>query len=140
MRVFDVQSATNTLPLVRSIVKDILSTGQELRRLVFNYGQISDSLPEYSSMNHQLHQYILELEELGCIYRDYDFSVGLVDFPALINANEVFLCWRSDEDFIEYYHGVREGYSQRKSIPEELRYHAETANEEYSMSQENQQS
>ncbi len=122
MRVFDLQSANKTLPLVKAIVKDILFAGQELRRLVFQHGQNSDSLPEYVEMNDRLHRYILELEELGCVYKDYDFSVGLVDFPALIDSREVFLCWRSDEERIEHYHGIQEGFVNRKSIPEDLQY------------------
>ena len=122
MRVFDIQSANKTLPLVRSIVKDILATGQEIRRLVFQHGDKTDSREDYTALNEQLRSYITELEELGCIYKDYEFSIGLVDFPALIDAQEVFLCWRSDEDRIEYYHGVSEGFAQRKSIPEDLYY------------------
>ncbi len=122
MRVFDLQAANKTLPLVKSIVRDILQCGQELRRLVFQYGEISDSLPEYKALNEQLRSYIIELEELGCVYKDYDFSIGLVDFPALIDSTEVFLCWRSDEDRIEHYHGIQEGFAQRRAIPEELHY------------------
>ena len=63
-----------------------------------------------------LHDLFEELEALGCSYRDWSFSVGLVDFPAMINGQEVSLCWRSDEPEIAYYHGP-EGYVGRKPIP-----------------------
>ncbi len=122
MRVFDVQSANKTLPLVRSIVRDILGTGQAIRRLVYVHGQESDSLSEYKDLNEKLQTFIGELEDLGCVYKDYDFSIGLVDFPALIDSKEVFLCWRSDEDHIEFYHGIQEGFSARKNIPEQYFY------------------
>ncbi|RPI70946.1 MAG: DUF2203 family protein, partial [Ignavibacteriales bacterium] len=44
--------------------------------------------------------------------------IGLVDFPSIINNKEVFLCWRSDEDEIKFYHDIDSGYSGRKPIPE----------------------
>ena len=50
--------------------------------------------------------YIDELKEIGCQFKAYNFDIGLVDFPALINDEEVFLCWRSDEKSIRFYHEV----------------------------------
>ena len=122
MRVFTVQEATRTLPLVKNIVHDVLEIGKELRRIVYSRGEEADSFNEYVEKNYKLRQYINELEELGCVYKDYDFSIGIVDFPAVIHGREVFLCWRSDEERLEFYHGVHEGFAQRKSIPEELLY------------------
>ena len=65
-----------------------------------------------------MENYIEELNEIGCHYRDWDFMIGLVDFPALINGKETCLCWRSDEENITHFHGVDEGYAGRKIIPE----------------------
>ncbi|MBP1930814.1 DUF2203 domain-containing protein [Ammoniphilus resinae] len=45
-----------------------------------------------------------------------DIDQGLVDFPALINGEEVLLCWKQGEDQIEYYHGVHEGFRGRKKL------------------------
>jgi len=42
-----------------------------------------------------------------------------VDFPSVINGEEVLLCWRSDEDDIKYFHRIEDGYSARQLIPEE---------------------
>ncbi len=36
-----------------------------------------------------------------------------------VNGKEVFLCWRSDEDDILYYHEVDTGFAGRKLIPPE---------------------
>jgi len=60
-----------------------------------------------------------ELEEIGCYFKDWNFSIGLVDFPSVINGEEVLLCWRSDEDDIKYFHRIEDGYSARQLIPEE---------------------
>ena len=59
----------------------------------------------------------IELEELGCEYKDWSYSVGLVDFPSLLEGNEILLCWRSDEETISHYHGIYEGFSGRKPLP-----------------------
>ncbi len=44
--------------------------------------------------------------------------MGLVDFPAVIGGEEVFLCWKSDEDKLLYYHEADSGFAGRKLIPE----------------------
>lgn len=42
---------------------------------------------------------------------------GLVDFPAIRdNGEEVFLCWKMDEDDIEFWHGIDEGFQGRHHI------------------------
>ena len=61
-----------------------------------------------------------ELEDLGGYYKDWNFEIGLVDFPAMIGGEEVFLCWRSDEKSVHWYHSMEEGYGGRTLIPEKL--------------------
>ena len=42
---------------------------------------------------------------------------GMVDFPALRgNKEEVFLCWKLDEDDIEFWHPLQGGYRAREHI------------------------
>jgi hypothetical protein len=45
-----------------------------------------------------------------------DLSRGLVDFPALIGGKEVFLCWESDEDKVEFWHNLDTGYGGRERL------------------------
>jgi hypothetical protein len=45
-----------------------------------------------------------------------DLSRGLVDFPALIGGREVFLCWESDEDTVEFWHDLESGYGGREKL------------------------
>jgi hypothetical protein len=59
-----------------------------------------------------------KIEEIGVLVKDLD--VGLVDFPTLYRGEEVYLCWRMDEDSIEYWHGVHEGFAGRKEIDKEF--------------------
>jgi len=68
----------------------------------------------------QLDDLFDELESLGCSYRDWNFSQGLVDFPSVIHGQEALLCWRSDEPKVCYYHDLEAGYAGRLPIPKEL--------------------
>ena len=45
-----------------------------------------------------------------------DLSRGLLDFPALIGGKEVFLCWESDEDTVEFWHDLETGYGGREKL------------------------
>jgi hypothetical protein len=117
---FTPAEARNTLPLVKKIVKDILDTSKEMKLLADDFGikDIHNNL-QLRKMADEIDGFIAELEEIGCFYKDWNFTIGLVDFPAVINNREVMLCWKSDEDEIKFYHDVDSGYSGRKPIPEE---------------------
>ena len=120
MKYFTPEEANRTLPLVRSIVSDILRIGSQLRNRITDIMEKSEDPRKdehcmaFSDTLKELHA---ELEELGCEYKDWNFNIGLVDFPAIIEGREVLLCWRSDEDNITHYHGYLEGYAGRKSLP-----------------------
>ena len=74
---------------------------------------------EIKGVMDQLDELFDELEAIGCSYRDWNFTEGLVDFPAKVNGREVLLCWRSDEAKVRYYHEVNAGFAGRRSIPKE---------------------
>jgi hypothetical protein len=120
MKHFTPIEATRMLPLVRRIVEDILAAGVYLREFVAKVQHNVQGNPEFEWKIKEINGYFAELEELGCQYKDWNFSIGLVDFPAFIDGNEVMLCWRSDEDTLQYYHGIEEGFAGRKPIPAEL--------------------
>jgi hypothetical protein len=115
---FTPKEATQTLPLVKKIVEDILLAGKSIRELSVKIGRHAEKNPEVVRLMDGLEELFEELEALGCSYKDWNFSVGLVDFPAVIDNEEVFLCWRSDEDSLKYYHDPESGFAGRKLIPE----------------------
>jgi hypothetical protein len=55
-----------------------------------------------------------QIESTGCVVKDLD--VGLLDFPARLNDEDVYLCWRVGEDRIRFYHRQDEGFTGRKPI------------------------
>jgi len=54
------------------------------------------------------------IEEMGVLVKDLE--VGLVDFPTLFRGEEVYLCWRMDEDDIDFWHAISEGFRGRRPI------------------------
>ena len=111
-RLFTPTEARSALPLVRQIVTDILTTARRIRKAEegdFEVERLEDELAEH----------LRELEAIGCFFKDWNFGVGLVDFPAEIDGETVFLCWRSDEEDLAWYHPVEEGYRGRRALPKE---------------------
>jgi hypothetical protein len=45
-----------------------------------------------------------------------DIELGLIDFPAIIEGEEMLLCWKLGETGIRFCHGIHEGFSGRKRI------------------------
>ena len=119
VKYFTPREAQKTLPLVKKIVKDILDTSFQIRTIAESIGGNIEENPTINQLVIEMNDYMKELEELGCFYRDWNFSIGLVDFPSVIDNQDVYLCWRSDEPEITYYHGVSEGFAGRKLIPRE---------------------
>ena len=118
IKYFTREEARKTLPLVNKIVKDILSTTREMRLLAEEIGPHAEENEDIKKMATDVEGFMAELEEIGCFFKDWNFTIGLVDFPAMIDGKEVYLCWKSDEEDIEYYHGMDEGFAGRKPIPD----------------------
>jgi hypothetical protein len=117
IKYFTPQEAKMTLPLVRQIVKDILDSGFIIKSLSDALDGKIDNNDEIKALLVKMNKYLAELEEIGCYYKDWNFAVGMVDFPAIINDEEVFLCWQSDEEDIIYYHKPEDGFGGRRRIP-----------------------
>ncbi|MCH7771000.1 MAG: DUF2203 domain-containing protein [Bacteroidetes bacterium] len=117
IKYFTPAEARNTLPLVKKIVKDILNTTREMRLQAEELDSRAEDDVKLKKMANDVEGFMSELEEIGCFFKDWNFMIGLVDFPAMIDGKEVYLCWKSDEDDIAYYHHSEEGFAGRKPIP-----------------------
>ena len=54
------------------------------------------------------------LEEADIVVRDIDR--GLIDFPAILDGEEVYLCWELGEDAIGFWHDLETGYRGRQPL------------------------
>jgi hypothetical protein len=54
------------------------------------------------------------LNEAGIVVRDLDR--GLIDFPSLVDDEEIYLCWELGEDSVDYWHDLDSGYGGRQPL------------------------
>ena len=62
----------------------------------------------------ELREALGELQGMEVVLRDLDR--GLVDFPALRDGREVYLCWEEGEDEIGFWHEPEAGFSGRRRL------------------------
>ena len=62
----------------------------------------------------ELREAMLELREREIVLRDLDR--GLVDFPALRDGREVYLCWEEGEADIGFWHEPEAGFAGRRPL------------------------
>ena len=55
-----------------------------------------------------------EITEMGGVIKD--LALGLVDFPHLRDGRVVNLCWKFGETAISHWHGLDEGFANRKPL------------------------
>jgi len=57
---------------------------------------------------------VAELDAVDIVLRDVDR--GLVDFPALRDDEEIYLCWLLDEDEVRFWHDPDAGFAGRRPL------------------------
>ncbi|MCA9752879.1 MAG: DUF2203 domain-containing protein [bacterium] len=118
VKTYTAAEANRTLPYVRSVVADILEKARELRGKT-SLSPDPENDDELELLQQDLLSLMEELEKIGASFKDWNFEVGLVDFPGQVRGEEVMFCWRSDEDAVLWYHSADEGFAGRQRIPED---------------------
>jgi hypothetical protein len=62
----------------------------------------------------ELQSAMAALDEREIVLRDLDR--GLIDFPAIRDGEEVYLCWVDGEPDIAFWHGLDAGYAGRREL------------------------
>jgi hypothetical protein len=119
-KLFTPEEANRQLPHVRQIVAQILAKGQEIKALIVVPNPGPELKKQCLSLEQEIQALMKQLEDMGCYFKDWNFEIGLVDFPAIINGQEALLCWRSDEKAVEWFHGFEDGYMGRRPITKDL--------------------
>lgn len=74
----------------------------------------SGKFPDYME---KLIRYVNDITEKGIIMKGIDN--GLIDFPHIRdNGEEVYLCFLSGEETIEYWHSIDDGFAGRRPVEE----------------------
>jgi len=117
---FTPKDANQSLTIVKKIVDDILSKAQEARILMAIPDVSNEREGRLQDLEESIKALMVQLEDIGCYYKDWNFEIGLVDFPAIIHGQEALLCWRSDEQKVAWFHGYEDGYTGRRPITNDL--------------------
>ena len=62
----------------------------------------------------ELQRSLGELQAMEIVLRDLER--GLVDFPALRDGREIYLCWEEGEEEIGFWHDLDAGYGGRRPL------------------------
>ena len=85
--------------------------------ITIDYESVARVRSEHNNLIKQIKDALDRIHATGCVVKDLE--TGLVDFPAVIKNEEVYLCWRLGEDRIRFYHRQDEGFAKRKPIDPE---------------------
>lgn len=126
-KIFTVEEANRTLPLVSRIVDDLVRGHRSWEDKVREFELATvGSKPEHPDPIAELLQieaqklaveiegYIAELAELGVICKGMD--TGLVDFPGERDGRQVYYCWKLGEPSVQFWHEVDAGFVGRHRL------------------------
>ncbi|MBN1512223.1 MAG: DUF2203 domain-containing protein [Phycisphaerae bacterium] len=125
-RAFTVEQANQSLPLVRRILRDVVTQYRLVERIQKRRRRLAcqQRLDELKAVEargmeaaRRLSDLLGELVSIGCEVRDY--QRGCVDFPAMRNGREVYLCWKLSEDAVAFWHERHAGEVGRRPIHSE---------------------
>lgn len=128
IKIFTIEEAERTLPLLRRILADLRVEYDTWREALAGYellaagsraeeGESAAQLAaraEVTVAADRINGFLAELEDIGCNFKG--FEEGLVDFYALREDRLVFLCWKLGEDHITHWHEVDAGFAGRRPI------------------------
>ena len=117
---FTPKEANQILPEVKRKVEEIISKAHDARLLMITPDPLKEHQGELIDLDQRIKDLMGQLEDMGCYYKDWNFEIGLVDFPAIIHGQQALLCWRSDEPEVAWFHGYEDGFAGRRKVTREL--------------------
>ena len=82
--------------------------------VIVPYEKLAAVRQQHQQLAETFNSALTQIIETGCVIKDLD--VGLLDFPAVIDNQDVYLCWKLGEDRIRFYHRQDEGFAGRKPL------------------------
>ena len=122
-RYFTLQEANETLDLIRPWMDEVQAIRQKvlknqpeawpaIQKSAGNGGNraLSNMVQDFEKFDALIHR----IQDMDVLIKD--INLGLLDFPALKDGREVYLCWQYGEGDIAFWHEVEEGYAGRQPI------------------------
>jgi len=128
IRIFTLEEAERTLPLLRRILTDLRQEYGTWREALARYellaagsradaGESMERIQARMAVTtaaDRIDGFLAEISAIGCLFKGFD--EGLVDFYALRDDRLVLLCWKSGEERITHWHEVGAGFPGRQPI------------------------
>jgi hypothetical protein len=115
--------ANEMLTIVRPMVAELMTLAERIRthqpeiwavakKSAGNGGNpaLSKILPDFDRLDMLLHR----IQDMGIQVKD--LTIGLIDFVALRDGREVYLCWKYGEESIQFWHEIEAGFQGRQLI------------------------
>lgn len=123
MKLFSLEEANALLPFLRISLQRAQAERNTLRQLaprirgaqekaLLGGGTIYGSTFVQHIISYQ--EVVYEIQSTGVIVKDFD--IGLCDFPFYLDDHVVYLCWKPDEERIEWWHELDAGFAGRQSL------------------------
>jgi hypothetical protein len=120
---FTIDEANAALAIIRPWLEEILLIREEIlqqkpetwpiiQKAAGNGGGAAAS--KLAQKFDRLDGLVHHIQDTGVLIKD--LNTGLLDFPALRNGHEVYLCWRWGEGDIAFWHEVDSGFAGRQPI------------------------
>lgn len=121
-KLFTLEQANRALTLVRRVAADLAEEYESLRELLSKRRElpeteedkIADLDQKAAKQAERIGELVDELKAVGCELKDCE--TGLIDFRAMHEGREVYLCWRLGEGEIEAWHEIEGGVAGRQPI------------------------
>jgi hypothetical protein len=126
-RLFTVNEANDLLPKLRPLVEQILENIRRLKgaseavirreQLDADAANLMDRLrqdAEVARLISQVQGWVDEINGYGCTCKGVE--QGLIDFPCVLGAEVVFLCWQLGEPHVGFWHRIEDGFAGRKPL------------------------
>ena len=126
-RLFTVNEANELLPKLRPLIEQILENIRRLKdasETVIRREQLDPEAPnltdrlredgEVARVIAQLQGRVDEINAHCCICKGVE--QGLIDFPCMLGAEVVFLCWQLGEPSVGFWHRIDDGFAGRKPL------------------------
>ena len=122
-RYFTLPEANETLNLIRPLMDEV----QAIRlKILKNQPEAWPAIEKSAGNggNRALSHMVQDFEKFDALIHRIqamdvlikDINLGLMDFPALKDGREVYLCWQYGEGDIAFWHEIEAGYAGRQPI------------------------
>lgn len=116
------QEARALLPRIQQWLKELIHLQKQIQKLDQRVGSLMSSGCDTGGT--LINNWVRTIGDSQAVLLEFlrreiqvkDLERGLIDFPALIDGKEVFLCWEKGETDIEFWHELDAGYAGRERL------------------------